>query len=87
MIEKRHAIRTEDESIWIDFEGDIPRVGDSISLKLVGKGYEIGKENIDKKWVVFKVLWLFCDWRKESFPSENMETIMISQARVFIKEF
>ena len=84
MIKKRHTIRTEDESVWIDFDGNVPRVGDNVSLALIGKEYET--EILNKKWVVFKVDWFFCQWRIEPHPSPNHDTLMISQARVFIKE-
>ena len=85
MINKRHVLRTEDESIWIDFDGEVPRVGDKINLKLINKEYEIKKEHVNKEWIVFKVDWFFSAWRVEPHPSTNYETLMISQARVFIK--
>lgn len=86
MIEKRHAIRTEDESVWIDFDGEVPRVGDSVSLGCIGEEYELSKETAGRNWIVYKVLWFLCSWRKEPHPSPNLETLIISQARVFIKE-
>lgn len=85
MIEKPHAIITEDEGIWIDFEGEVPRVGDQINVSLMAREYEIPLELSSQEWVVYKVSWFICSWRKEPFPSPNQDTTTISQARVFIK--
>ena len=84
MIRHMHAITTKEELFWIDFSGEIPRVGDDISIAIVGKDYEIKKEYLEEQWTVEKVLWFFSKWRDEPFPSENLNTTMHSQARVYV---
>lgn len=84
---KLHAIRNDDESIWINFSGDIPRVGDEINVSLLVKELEIDDDLAKKKWIVYKVLWFVGSWRIEPHPSPNMETTIMSEARVYIKEF
>ena len=83
---KLHAIRTDDQSVWIDFNGDVPRVGETINIELMGKYHEISEDLLKKEWVVYKVEWFLANWRVEAFPSTNLATMIMSQARVFIKE-
>ena len=65
-----HAIFTKDESIWKDFEGDVPRVGDAIEF--------IGD---DTKYEVESVRWFIVDNYKGNPELANTE----SAARVLIK--
>ena len=85
MIERIHAIRTKDESIWINFDGSVPKPGDFVDVSLLAKDYELTEDQKNKKWLVYKVDWFLAKWRKEAYPSTNEETAIISQARVFIK--
>jgi hypothetical protein len=85
MIEKLHTIRTEDEQIWIDFDGEVPRVGDTVNVALMAQDYELPSDLASQEWTVYKVQWFLCSWRKEPHPSFNRETTTVSQARVFIR--
>jgi hypothetical protein len=73
MIKHPHAIHNDDESIWIDFDGPIPRVGEIINI-----------DGTDIEYKVIEVRWFITPWRIEPFPSPNTETKNISQARVKI---
>lgn len=85
MIENPHAIRNEDESVWIDFEGRIPRVGDEVSISHMKTRNELSDELANKKWLVYKVLWFISNWRIKPYPDPDDRTQTISQARVYIK--
>ncbi|WP_413581080.1 hypothetical protein [Bdellovibrio sp. HCB288] len=46
----QHAVRTEDESIWIHFQGEVPRIGEQVAF--------FGN---NKEYIVTKVMWFISD--------------------------
>lgn len=72
---KLHAIRTEDESVWIDFNGEVPRVGDVIDLGAISSDHEISDELKSKRWIAYEVRWFFLDWRTSSHPWLGLDAV------------
>lgn len=89
---KVHAVFDKDENFWIDFKGEVPRVGDTITLfsdQAEKENEETGEvTKLPTKYIVEKVKWFFTGWKinhlQDSLDIGN-NSITLSGARVLVK--